>query len=175
MTPCHGFAAAGSPVPASAREATRGDDYARGLPPELLGTHAGPGSSHTAARVSSGTQRLTTAPFGHAGIEQDLTRCSPEELARLTAWTALHRELRPHGPCRPRGRRDAAERLAAHDGSAALYCWVWLATSPEGQSRRVRLPGLAPGARYRVRVRDALGLPSFHQTSGAGMADGGAR
>ncbi|MEU5729321.1 GH36 C-terminal domain-containing protein [Streptomyces antimycoticus] len=65
--------------------------------------------------------------------------------------------------------------VAAHDGSAALYCWVWLATSPEGQSRRVRLPGLAPGARYRVRVRDALGLPSFHQTSGAGMADGGAR
>jgi alpha-galactosidase len=30
----------------------------------------------------------------------------------------------------------------------------------------VRLPGLAADARYRVRVRTDLGLPSFHQTGG---------
>ena len=142
------------------------------LPPELVGTHVGPATSHTTARVSSDTLRLTTALFGHAGIEQDLTRCSPEQLARLTAWTALHRELRPllHGGRTVRA--DLADDstllhgVVAHDRSAALYCWARLATSPEGQYGRVQLPGLAPESTYRLRVRTELGLPSFHQVSG---------
>ncbi|MFF4316408.1 alpha-galactosidase [Streptomyces sp. NPDC001507] len=142
------------------------------LPPELVGTHVGPRTSHTTERVGSDPLRLTTALFGHAGIEQDLTRCSPEELARLTAWTALHRELRPllHGGRTVRA--DLADDstllhgVVAYDGSAALYCWARLATSPEGQYGRVRLPGLAPGETYRVRVRTELGLPSFHQVAG---------
>jgi alpha-galactosidase len=142
------------------------------LPPELVGTHVGPGTSHTTARVSSDTLRLITALFGHAGIEQDLTRCSPEELARLTAWTALHRELRPLLHAGRTVRADLAgdgtllHGVVAHDRSAALYCWTRVATSPEGQYGRVQLPGLAPEATYRVRVRTELGLPSFHQVSG---------
>ncbi|MFJ9562466.1 alpha-galactosidase [Streptomyces fuscichromogenes] len=142
------------------------------LPPELVGTHVGPRTSHTTERVGADPLRLATALFGHAGIEQDLTRCPPEELARLTAWTALHRELRPllHGGRTVRA--DLADEstllhgVVAYDGSAALYCWARLATSPEGQYGRVRLPGLAPGAVYRVRVRTELGLPSFHQVAG---------
>src|SRR5207302_3308270 len=43
------------------------------LPPELIGAHVGPEASHTTARVSSDVFRLTTALFGHAGIEQDIT------------------------------------------------------------------------------------------------------
>ncbi|MET9876757.1 alpha-galactosidase [Actinacidiphila glaucinigra] len=142
------------------------------LPPELVGAHVGPHPSHTTARVSSDTFRLATALFGHPGIEQDITRCTPEELARLTAWTALYREVRPllHG-----GRTVRADLpddatllhgVAAHDGTAALYCWARVATSPEGQPGRVPLPGLDPALRYRVRVRTDLGLPSFHQRSG---------
>ena len=56
--------------------------------------------------------------------------------------------------------------MVAQDGSTALYCWARVATSAEGQSGRVRLPGLAAAARYQVRVRTELGLPSFHQTGG---------
>ncbi|MGW3243865.1 alpha-galactosidase [Streptomyces sp. NPDC001070] len=142
------------------------------LPPELVGAHVGPTPSHTTARVSSDTFRLATALFGHPGIEQDITRCTPEELARLTAWTALYRELRPllHGGRTVRadlpGDATLLHGVVAHDSTAALYCWARVATSPEGQSGRVRLPGLAPGLRYRVRVRTEIGLPSFHQTSG---------
>ncbi|GHK03847.1 alpha-galactosidase [Streptomyces sp. Y2F8-2] len=142
------------------------------LPPELIGAHVGSGTSHTTARVSSDAFRLTTALFGHAGIEQDITRCAPEELARLTAWAALYRELRPllHGGRTVRadlaGDATLLHGVVAHDGAAALYCWARVATSPEGQSGRVQLPGLAPEATYRVRVRTELGLPSFHQTSG---------
>ncbi|MEU4095805.1 alpha-galactosidase [Streptomyces sp. NPDC026673] len=142
------------------------------LPPELVGAHVGPTPSHTTARVSPDSFRLATALFGHPGIEQDITRCTPEELARLTAWTALYRELRPllHGGRTVRadlpGDATLLHGVVAHDGTAALYCWARVATSPEGQPGRVPFPGLEPGLRYRVRVRTELGLPSFHQTSG---------
>ncbi|WP_042394745.1 alpha-galactosidase [Streptacidiphilus carbonis] len=151
------------------------------LPPELVGTHFGPSPSHTTARTGSDSFRLATALFGHAGIEQDLTRCSPGELARITAWTALHRELRPllHGGRTVRADLEDDARLlhgvVAPDGSAALYCWVRLATSAEGQSGRVLLPGLAADARYRLRIRTDLGLPSFHQTSGPAWLTGALR
>ena len=142
------------------------------LPPELIGAHIGASPSHTTARISSDTFRLTTALFGHPGIEQDITRCDPQELARLTAWTALYREMRPLLHSGRTVRADLADEarllhgVVAQDGSAALYCWARVATSAEGQSGRVRLPGLVPDARYRVRVRTDLGLPQFHQTSG---------
>lgn len=142
------------------------------LPPELIGAHVGSVTSHTTARVTTDTFRMATALFGHAGIEQDITRCTPEELARLTAWTALYREMRPllHSGRTVRadlgGEATLLHGVVAHDRSAALYCWARVATSPEGQSGRVRLPGLAAEAHYRVRIRTELGLPSFHQTSG---------
>ncbi|MEU6217872.1 alpha-galactosidase [Streptomyces sp. NPDC047022] len=142
------------------------------LPPELIGVHVGAGASHTTARISADSFRLATALFGHAGIEQDITRCTPEELARLAAWTALYRELRPllHSGRTVRadlgGDATLLHGVVAHDRSAALYCWARVATSPEGQSGRVPLPGLYAAATYQVRVRTELGLPSFHQTSG---------
>jgi alpha-galactosidase len=115
---------------------------------------------------------MATSLFCHPGIEQDLTRCDDGELARITAWTALYRELRPllHSGRQVRADLPGDAVLlygaVAADSSAALYCWARLATSPEGQSGRVRLPGLAPEAGYRVRVRTELGLPSLHQTAG---------
>jgi alpha-galactosidase len=142
------------------------------LPPELVGTHVGAAASHTTARVTTDSFRLATALFGHAGIEQDLTACPPEEIARLTAWSALYRELRPLLHSGRTVRADLEDRarllhgVVAADGSAALYCWARLATSPEGQSGRVRLPGLDGAGRYRLRVRTELGLPSLHQTGG---------
>ncbi|WP_326570859.1 alpha-galactosidase [Actinacidiphila glaucinigra] len=142
------------------------------LPPELVGAHVGANPSHTTGRVSSDTFRLATALFGHPGIEQDITRCTPEELARLAAWTALYREMRPllHGGRTVRadlpGDATLLHGVVAHDGTAALYCWARVATSPEGQPGRTPLPGLDPALRYRVRVRTDIGLPSFHQRSG---------
>ena len=53
--------------------------------------------------------------------------------------------------------------VVAHDGSRALYSWARVATSAEGQSGRTRFPGLSPDARYQLRVRTELGLPTFHQ------------
>ncbi|WP_433894240.1 alpha-galactosidase [Streptomyces sp. CA-111067] len=142
------------------------------LPPELLGAHVGPAASHTTARVASHSFRLATALFGHPGIEQDITGCTPQELARLTAWTALYRELRPllHSGRTVRadlpGEATALHGVVARDGTAALYAWVRLTTSPEAQSGRVPLPGLDPTAHYQLRIRTDLGHPSLHQASG---------
>lgn len=114
---------------------------------------------------------MITALFGHAGIEQDLARCSEEELAGLTAWSALYRELRPLLHTGRTVRADLEDEarvlhgVVAQDGSRALYSWARVATSPEGQSGRTALPGLRPDARYRLRVRTELGLPSFHQVA----------
>ncbi|WP_232792575.1 alpha-galactosidase [Actinacidiphila yeochonensis] len=141
------------------------------LPPELSGSHVGGARSHTTARVTVDTFRLATALFGHAGVEQDLTACSEEELERLTAWGALYRELRPllHTGRTVRADLEDEARLlhgvVAQDGSAALYCWARTVTSAEAQSGRVTLPGLDPDARYRLRVRRDFGLPSFHQAA----------
>jgi alpha-galactosidase len=148
------------------------------LPPELVGAHFGPSPAHTTHRETDVSFRLATALFGHAGIEQDLTSCTDEELARITAWTAMYRELRPllHGGRTVRadltGPGDAQREarllhgVVAYDGSAALYCWARTATSTEAQYGRVQLPGLAADGSYEVRVRTELGLPSLHQTGG---------
>ncbi|MEW1863976.1 alpha-galactosidase [Streptomyces sp. NPDC088194] len=148
------------------------------LPPELVGAHLGPSPAHTTHRATADSFRLATALFGHAGIEQDLTACTDEELARITAWTAMYRELRPllHGgrsvradltaPDDPDREARLLHGVVALDGSAALYCWARTATSAEGQYGRVPLPGLAADGSYQVRVRTELGLPSLHQTSG---------
>ncbi|MFG3023175.1 alpha-galactosidase [Streptomyces sp. NPDC048254] len=141
------------------------------LPPELVGSHVGAARSHTTDRVTSDTFRLITALFGHAGIEQDLNECSAEELTRLTAWGTLYRELRPllHTGRTVRADLEDESRVlhgvVAQDGSRALYSWARVATSPEGQSGRTPFPGLDPDARYRLRVRTELGLPSFHQVA----------
>jgi alpha-galactosidase len=141
------------------------------LPPELIGSHAGPEQAHTTRRVTSQSFRLATALFGHAGIEQDLTACSGEELDRLAAWARMYREFRG---LLHRGRvvrADAGNEatmlhgVVSGDGAAGLFCWARLATSAEGQSGRERLPGLAADRDYQVRIRGDAGYPSMHQTA----------
>lgn len=127
--------------------------------------------------MTAGSFRLATALFGHAGIEHDLTSCTDDELALITAWPALHRELRPLLHSGVVVRADLPDDqvllhgVVAQDGSRALYCWARLGTSPDAQSGRVRLPGLAAGGTYGIRVRTELGTPSLHQIGGPRWLD----
>ncbi|HEY3953827.1 MAG TPA: alpha-galactosidase [Streptosporangiaceae bacterium] len=139
------------------------------LPPELIGAHLASRETHTTHRVTSESFRLATALFGHAGIEQDLTACSPAELDRLAAWARMYREFRPLLHTGTVVRADLADEavllhgVVSRDGEAALFCWARLATSAAGQSGRVQFPGLAADAGYRVRIRGEQ--PSMHQTA----------
>ncbi|WP_405406796.1 alpha-galactosidase [Streptomyces sp. NBC_01104] len=142
------------------------------LPPELVGAHVGGPRSHTTGRAADDSFRLITALFGHAGIEDDLTARTPEQLETLTRWAALYKEVRGllHGGRVVRADLDddatQLHGVVAPDAGAALFCWVRTRTSVPAQSGRVRLPGLAPGRGYRVRIRTEAGLPSVHQITG---------
>ncbi len=143
------------------------------LPPELVGTHVGPARAHTTRRVTDQSFGLATALFGHAGMEWDLAECEDGELDRLAAWSALYRELRPllHSGRVVRadlGSGDTHEATLLHgvvslDRISAVFCWARLATSPEGRSGRVPLPGLTHDLDYRLRIRTEIGQPPSHQ------------
>jgi alpha-galactosidase len=140
------------------------------LPPELVGSHVGPPRAHTTGRVLDLEPRLLTALFGHAGIEWDITTCTPAELDRLRAWTALYRELRPllHAGTTVRADLDAPadggpgpavdagavlHGVVAADRRQAVFAYVRLETGADAAPPAVRLPGLDPSLRYRLRLR----------------------
>jgi alpha-galactosidase len=133
------------------------------LAPELLGAHVGPPSSHTTHRALSLTLRCVTALFGHVGLEWDLTTASPEELDQVTAWIGLYRELRGllHSGDVVRADLPGEDALlhgvVSPDRSEAVLAYIQLATDPDLQPGRVRLPGLDPGRSYVVRLRTEIG------------------
>ncbi|SED52550.1 alpha-galactosidase [Ruania alba] len=139
------------------------------VPPELIGSHLGAERSHTTGRKTDLSYRLISSLTAHAGIEWDLTTASEAELAAITAWADLYRELRPllhTGRVVNADLADEAVALTgviAQDGSRAVFVWSRATSSPSGQSGRVRLPGLDPRSRYRLRLRDELGGTRRHQ------------
>lgn len=133
------------------------------VPPELIGSHLGDARSHTTSRVTDLSFRLITALTAHAGIEADLTTADAAQLAAITAWAELYREVRPLVHAGRVVNADLPDEqtqlsgIVAQDGSRALYTWSRLASSAEGQSGRIPLPGLDPRSRYTIRVRAELG------------------
>ncbi|WP_149549214.1 alpha-galactosidase [Streptomyces marokkonensis] len=126
------------------------------LPPELMGAHVGAPTSHTTGRTHDLGFRAGTALFGHMGIEWDLTRATPEERRLLAEWIETHKRLRPllHGGTVVHAdHHDPAvlvHGVVAPDRSHAVYAVVQKTTAVQVPTGRVRLPGLAEDARYRV-------------------------
>lgn len=126
------------------------------LPPELLGSHVSSPVAHTTGRVHTLDFRAATALFGHFGIEWDLTLASPAERARLAEWVAAYKRLRPllhTGTVVRADHHDPAlwvHGVVAADRSRAVYALVQTATGVQSPPGRVRLPGLDPGALYRL-------------------------
>ncbi len=132
------------------------------VPPELVGTHVGPPIAHTTGRTGDLSFRALTSLFGHAGIEWDITSCTPAELDQLRSWTALYRELRGLLHTGDVVRTDGTDEAWLHgvvatDRSEAVFCYARLATGATAGGPRVRLPGLDPTTRYRVTRRNDAG------------------
>jgi alpha-galactosidase len=140
------------------------------LPPELVGAHVGPPRAHTTGRVVDLGMRLLTSLFGHAGIEWDVTTCSPQELDRLRAWAALYRELRPLLHSGVTVRADLPDDglllhgVVAQDRSHAVYACVRTRTGELVDPGPLPLPGLDGGRRYRVRRRAELDDPGANDS-----------
>jgi alpha-galactosidase len=146
------------------------------LPPELVGSHVGPARAHTTGRVVDLSFRLATALFAHAGLEWDITTCTPGELDRIRDWAALYKRLRPllHGGSVVRS--DAADEgsllhgVVADDRRWAAYCFARLTTSPEARPGRVALDGLDPDLTYRVELLPGVTQDEEESAQGSGGA-----
>ncbi|WP_328472716.1 alpha-galactosidase [Actinoplanes sp. NBC_00393] len=126
------------------------------LPPEMIGAHVGPTVAHTTGRTHTLDFRAGTALFGHFGIEWDLTAASAADRDRLAAWIRLYQQLRGllHSGTVVRGDHPDSSLwvhgVVAEDRSEAVYALVSVATGVWSPPGRVRLPGLEPGATYRI-------------------------
>ncbi|MFC7305704.1 alpha-galactosidase [Streptomyces monticola] len=126
------------------------------LPPELIGTHVGPPTTHVTGRTTRLSFRCATALFGHAGIEWDITGCTGQELDELRAWIAAYKRLRPLLHTGTVVRADHPDPSAllhgvvGEDRTHALFAYAQLDTPVPEFPTRLRLPGLAPEARYRI-------------------------
>lgn len=133
------------------------------LPPELVGAHVGPPTAHSSGRTVDLSYRLATSLMGSAGFEWDISTCDDDEVAVLTRFGALYRELRGlvhTGTAVHADVRDPALRVTgavAPDRSAGVWTVATVATLEDARPEPVRLHGLDPDARYRVRVRDEVG------------------
>ncbi|MGO4807577.1 alpha-galactosidase [Arthrobacter sp. 2MCAF15] len=126
------------------------------VPPELVGSHIGPTTSHTTARTHDLSFRAITAMFGHFGLEWDVRHLTDSERTELAGAIALFKQYRPllhSGRMVRADEPDPALRLhgvVSHDGGEALYALVSVATSFAEVPGRICLPGLLPEATYRV-------------------------
>ena len=108
---------------------------------------------------------MATSLMGSAGFEWDILSCDEAETAAIARFAALYKELRPvvHG-----GRvlhpelRDPAWRATAFVGAtAAVVVVATVASLEDARAERLRLPGLDPDRRYRVRVRREIGAAEY--------------
>ena len=133
------------------------------LPPELVGAHVGPTESHSSARVTALSYRMATSLLGSAGLEWDILACDDDETAAITRFSALYRELRPivhTGRVVHPELRDPAWRVTGHvaaDAASAVIVVSTVASLEDARAERLRIPGLDPQRRYRLRVRDEIG------------------
>lgn len=139
------------------------------LPPERMGTHVGPPRAHTTHRDLDLSFRMLVALGGHAGLEWDITECSPEDLERLRAWSGLYRELRGLLHSGDVVRSDHPDPayvvggVVAADRSEGVLTVVQVQSARGVTPGRLPLPGFDPDRRYRVRVRAEAGLPEVVQ------------
>ena len=130
------------------------------VPPEMMGEHVGDSPSHTTGRATSLGLRAAMAFFGHMGVEWNLLAVPQDQLDELGRWIDLYKQWRRmlhtghvvHGDA-----PDPAVRLdgvVSADGSQALYRFTQLTSSVNYPPQPLALPGLDPGADYRVRPLD---------------------
>ncbi len=127
------------------------------IPAELMGAHVGPTDCHITGRRVSMATRVSTALFGHFGIEANLLALTDEEREELAEGVALHKTLRDliHTGGLHRLDRPANENafgIVAKDGSEAVFAYTLIREQDAYFAGRLRLAGLDAGARYQVQL-----------------------
>ena len=135
------------------------------LPPELVGAHVGPTTSHSSGRTTALSYRMATSLMGSAGFEWDILSCTPDETAAIARFAALYKELRPivhAGRVVHADLRDPAWRVTGFvTDAAAVVVVATVASLEDARPERLRMPWLSPDRRYRVRVRREIGAAQY--------------
>ena len=140
-----------------------------GIPPELLGSHIGPTKSHTTYRVHELSFRAITALFGHAGLEWDITQCTPEERKLLKTWADYYkanRDLLHSGRMvRVDNQNDEAftHGVVSQDGKRAIFAYATLGTQGPSRPNAIRFAGLSNHKNYLVKAVFPAGEPKYLQ------------
>lgn len=127
------------------------------IPPELMGAHIASDVSHTTGRSHTLGFLAASALFWHMGIEWDLRQATDQQLSELRRWVAFHKRHRAllHGGDMVRldfpDESMVGHGVVAPDQSRALYSLASVGRSAPSMLGQVRLPGLDPDRRYRVR------------------------
>lgn len=127
------------------------------VPPERLGSHVGSPRSHITGRRHDLGFRVAPALLSSFGVEWDLTAADADELDVLARWIHLHKRLRPFVASGRTVRIEqpdpalAVSGIVAPDRSQAVFVAAALARSAHSNRGLLRLRGLDPRARYRVR------------------------
>ena len=137
------------------------------IAPELLGTHIGPTHGHQTGRTLELSMRATTALFGHAGIEWNITEATVEERKHLTSWAKYYKDNRAHLHSGKMVRVDYPDTHAylhgvtAHDLSRAIFAYVQLTPTVAVHPSPLKFPDLDPAATYSVKAVFPAGKPRF--------------
>lgn len=133
-------------------------DAALFLPAAITGSHVGPRKSHTSGRELAMSFRAWVAAQRHFGFEMDLRELTQEEAAVLksvTAWWKANRIWMMGGTIHRIDSDDTAvvaEVQVAADGGRFVLFAGQTETSVQILPRPLRLAGLQPEARYRLRL-----------------------
>ncbi|MFD1342174.1 alpha-galactosidase [Litorisediminicola beolgyonensis] len=153
-------------------------DAALLLPLVVTGSHVGPRTCHSSGRVLPMITRAWTAAQRHIGFEMDPRELTEDEAATLTevtAWWKANRDWRARADILRLDSADpsvTAEEQLAEDGSRFVVFAARTATSDQISPRPLRLTGLDPDARYRIRRLDTTDTPPGLSRGEVALAQG---
>jgi len=113
---------------------------------------------HSSGRTVSVGLSGAVALFGHFGIEWDLTSIDEATREQIAGWVALAKRLRPLIATGRVVHVDGTDPgidvrgMVAADAASAVFTITQTETSVAYPAGRVRMPGLDPDRRYRLRV-----------------------
>ncbi len=137
------------------------------IPPELLGTHIGPTHGHQTGRTLELSMRATTALFGHAGIEWNITEATDQERKHLATWAAYYKENRALLHSGKSIRVDYPDEhgylygVSALDTKKSIFAYVQLTPTAVIHPAALKFPGLDPHATYLVKAVFPAGKPRY--------------
>lgn len=133
------------------------------FPPEIMGAHIGPPTSHTTGRTHDLSFRAATAFMGHLGIEWNLLETTESDRVALAGFVKSykqHRELLHTGDWHRLDTSDASTNamgVVATDQTEAIILYAVVATPAEAVPNPIRFTNLDPDMSYRLETIDLPG------------------